>query len=95
MLKTLLLGTILSTGLLGSGTIGEEHGKIPNLKSNEASSDQFIKVNGDIDNLPDNVKVEQIKSNEASSDQFVKINGDIDNLPDNVKVERIKSDRNR
>ncbi|MDA2302863.1 alpha-ketoglutarate permease [Bacillus cereus group sp. MYBK95-2] len=46
MIKTLLAGAFLSTGLLASGTIGADDAKTDNLKSNE-NSNQVITQSAD------------------------------------------------
>ncbi|WP_320618896.1 hypothetical protein [Bacillus mycoides] len=47
MFKTLLAGTILSTGLLAGGAVGADDAKMDNLKSNEDSSNQVITQSAD------------------------------------------------
>lgn len=42
MIKTLLAGAILSTGLVAGGAVGADDAKMDNLKSNEDSSNQVI-----------------------------------------------------
>jgi len=42
MIKTLLAGALLSTGLVAGGTVGADDAKMDNLKSNEDSSNQVI-----------------------------------------------------
>ncbi|MBE7105175.1 hypothetical protein FT637_19665 [Bacillus cereus] len=47
MFKTLLAGTLLSTGLLAGGAVGAEDVKMDNLKSNENSPNQSITISAD------------------------------------------------
>ncbi|SFM32241.1 hypothetical protein SAMN04488573_12412 [Bacillus sp. 5mfcol3.1] len=47
MIKTLLAGAILSTGLVAGGAVGAEDAKMDNLKSNEGSSNQVITQGAD------------------------------------------------
>jgi len=42
MIKTLLAGALLSTGLVAGGAAGADDAKMDNLKSNEDSSNQVI-----------------------------------------------------
>ncbi|MBE7123779.1 hypothetical protein FT638_28980 [Bacillus cereus] len=47
MIKTLLAGALLSTGLVAGGTVGADDAKMDNLKSNEDSSNQVITRSAD------------------------------------------------
>ncbi|EMX0193814.1 hypothetical protein AAFX88_004899 [Bacillus cereus] len=47
MIKTLLAGAFLSTGLLAGGAIGADDAKTDNLKSNENSSNQWVTMSAD------------------------------------------------
>ncbi|MEC0038772.1 alpha-ketoglutarate permease [Bacillus cereus] len=47
MIKTLLAGAFLSTGLLAGGAVGAGDAKMDNLKSNENSSNQVITQSAD------------------------------------------------
>ncbi|MGN7896572.1 alpha-ketoglutarate permease, partial [Bacillus sp. 22475] len=47
MIKTLLAGALLSTGLVAGGAVGADDMKMDNLKSNENSSNQVITQSAD------------------------------------------------
>ncbi|PEK48128.1 alpha-ketoglutarate permease, partial [Bacillus toyonensis] len=47
MIKTLLAGALLSTGLVAGGAVGADDAKMDNLKSNEGSSNQVITQGAD------------------------------------------------
>jgi hypothetical protein len=47
MIKTLLAGALLSTGLVAGGAVGADDAKMDNLKSNEGSSNQVITQSAD------------------------------------------------
>ncbi|EJQ95742.1 hypothetical protein II5_06152, partial [Bacillus cereus MSX-A1] len=47
MIKTLLAGALLSTGLVAGGAVGADDAKMDNLKSNKDSSNQVITQNAD------------------------------------------------
>ncbi|PEW67352.1 hypothetical protein CN424_28220 [Bacillus cereus] len=47
MIKTLLAGTLLSTGLLAGGAVGANDTKMDNLKSNKDNSNQAITQSAD------------------------------------------------
>ncbi|EJV82872.1 hypothetical protein IG3_02930 [Bacillus cereus HuA2-1] len=47
MIKTLLAGALLSTGLVAGGAVGADDAKMDNLKSNEDSSNQVITRSAD------------------------------------------------
>ncbi|KEK21602.1 hypothetical protein [Bacillus gaemokensis] len=47
MIKTLLAGALLSTGLVAGGAVGADDAKMDNLKSNEDSSNQVITQRAD------------------------------------------------
>ncbi|KIV73493.1 hypothetical protein SZ39_2018 [Bacillus mycoides] len=47
MIKTLLAGALLSTGLVAGGAAGADDAKMDNLKSNENSSNQVITQSAD------------------------------------------------
>ncbi|MEC3160092.1 hypothetical protein P9Z94_29240 [Bacillus thuringiensis] len=47
MIKTLLAGALLSTGLLAGGAVGAEDMKMDNLKSNENNPNQSITMSAD------------------------------------------------
>ena len=47
MIKTLLAGALLSTGLVAGGAVGADDAKMDNLKSNENSPNQVITQSAD------------------------------------------------
>jgi hypothetical protein len=47
VIKTLLAGALLSTGLVAGGAVGADDAKMDNLKSNEDSSNQVITQGAD------------------------------------------------